>query len=143
MHNFRTGQIWVLIATELMARGIDFKGVQLVINYDFPQTVASYIHRIGRTGRAGMKGQAVTYFTKEDVVYLKSIVNVMRESGCSVPEWMLTLKNPTQNMKKNLKQRPLKRKHIKTITKYDENKMKHKKQIVNDTMKKKLENSKQ
>jgi ATP-dependent RNA helicase DDX52/ROK1 len=43
--NFRTGKIWVLISTELMARGIDFKGVSLVINYDFPQTVASYIHR--------------------------------------------------------------------------------------------------
>ena len=99
-----------------MARGIDFVGVNLVINYDFPQTVQSYIHRIGRTGRAGRSGDAVTYFTKQDVVYLKSIVNVMRgvsvrkfalqsrdrcnaimvyiESGCEVPDWMLQLKRP-------------------------------------------------
>jgi ATP-dependent RNA helicase DDX52/ROK1 len=45
--NFRLGRIWVLIATDLVARGLDFKGVNLVINYDFPTSVASYIHRIG------------------------------------------------------------------------------------------------
>lgn len=71
---FRTGQIWVLISTELMARGLDFKGVSLVINYDFPQTVQSYIHRIGRTGRAGRAGESVTYFTNDDAPYLKTYV---------------------------------------------------------------------
>ena len=45
--NFRRGNIWVLICTELMGRGIDFKGVNLVLNYDFPQSVQSYVHRIG------------------------------------------------------------------------------------------------
>jgi ATP-dependent RNA helicase DDX52/ROK1 len=54
---FRTGQVWVLIATELVARGMDFKGVSLVINYDFPQTTTSYIHRIGRSGRAGARAR--------------------------------------------------------------------------------------
>lgn len=68
---FRVGRIWVLIATELMARGLDFKGVNLVINYDFPQTIVSYIHRIGRTGRAGRAGEAITYYTKEDIPYMK------------------------------------------------------------------------
>jgi len=53
-------KIWILIATELMARGMDFKGINLVINYDFPQTVQSYIHRIGRTGRAGKPGATST-----------------------------------------------------------------------------------
>lgn len=43
----RSGEIWVLVTTDLMARGIDFKGVNLVINYDFPQSTVSYIHRIG------------------------------------------------------------------------------------------------
>lgn len=72
IEDFRMGKIWVLITTELMARGIDFKGVNVVINYDFPQSVASYIHRIGRCGRAGRKGEAITYFTKDDAPYLKS-----------------------------------------------------------------------
>ncbi|ORY99133.1 P-loop containing nucleoside triphosphate hydrolase protein [Syncephalastrum racemosum] len=92
--SFRQGRIWVLIATDLMARGLDFKGVNLVINYDFPQSNASYIHRIGRTGRAGRAGEAITYFNHEDMPYLKSVVNIMRESGCEVPEWMLKLKRP-------------------------------------------------
>ena len=64
VRNFRQGITWVLICTDLMGRGIDFKGVNLVINYDFPQSVISYIHRIGRTGRAGKNGEALTYFTQ-------------------------------------------------------------------------------
>ncbi|KAI9208868.1 P-loop containing nucleoside triphosphate hydrolase protein [Polychytrium aggregatum] len=130
VQNFRLGKIWVLIATELMARGIDFKGVNLVINYDFPQTVQSYIHRIGRTGRAGRPGEAVTYFTKEDAPYLKSIVNVMRESGCEVPEWMLKLKNPSKNAKKELKKKPIERDQIKTVTKRDERQANKKREMV-------------
>lgn len=77
--NFRTAKTWVLIATDLMARGLDFKGIQVVVNYDFPQTPASYIHRIGRTGRAGRPGTAVTFFTKSDGVYLKSVVHMSCE----------------------------------------------------------------
>ena len=83
----RRGESWVMISTEVMARGMDFKGVMEVINYDFPQSVQSYIHRIGmrwssvcafmlslplgRTGRAGREGKAVTYFTNDDAPFLK------------------------------------------------------------------------
>jgi ATP-dependent RNA helicase DDX52/ROK1 len=100
VRNFRQGITWVLICTDLMGRGIDFKGVNLVINYDFPQSVISYIHRIGRTGRAGKNGAAITYFTQvlnfcfcssaalttvqEDKPMLRSIANVIKESGCEV-----------------------------------------------------------
>ncbi|CDS00299.1 probable ROK1-ATP-dependent RNA helicase [Sporisorium scitamineum] len=111
---FKRGDVWVLICTELMARGIDFKGVQLVINYDFPQSVQSYIHRIGRTGRAGKQGRAITYFTKEDAAHLKTVVNVMRQSGCEVPEWMVKLKNPGKKERKKLKQKAPERKQIRT-----------------------------
>ncbi|XP_076248949.1 DExD-box helicase 52 isoform X2 [Calliopsis andreniformis] len=69
---FREGKIWVLICTELMARGIDFKGVNLVINYDFPPSAISYVHRIGRTGRAGHRGKAITFFTEQDTTNLRS-----------------------------------------------------------------------
>jgi ATP-dependent RNA helicase DDX52/ROK1 len=115
---FRLGKIWVLIATELMARGLDFKGVNLVINYDFPQSVASYIHRIGRTGRAGRQGEAVTYYTQEDLQYMKGVVNVMKESGCDVPDWMLNIKNMNHNQKQKMRQ-GLNRDHIDTTSKYD------------------------
>lgn len=54
-----------------MGRGIDFKGVNLVVNYDFPSSAISYIHRIGRTGRAGRPGKAVTFFTNDDKPMLR------------------------------------------------------------------------
>lgn len=98
--NFRLGKIWVLIATDLLARGMDFKGINCVINYDFPRSVASYIHRIGRTGRAGQTGKAITFFTNDDVEHLRSVATVMRDSGCDVPEWMLALKKSRKHRKR-------------------------------------------
>lgn len=92
IRRFRVGEIWVLICTDLMARGIDFKGVQMVINYDLPQSAVSYIHRIGRTGRAGKKGTAITLFTEADMQRIRPIANVVKLSGCPVPDWMLTIK---------------------------------------------------
>ena len=53
---FRSGATWLLIATDLVGRGMDFLGVHTVINYDFPQSTTDYIHRVGRTGRAGRSG---------------------------------------------------------------------------------------
>ncbi|OMJ21406.1 ATP-dependent RNA helicase ROK1 [Smittium culicis] len=140
IENFKKGKLWILISTELMARGIDFKGVNLVINYDFPQSVASYIHRIGRTGRAGREGKAITYFTKEDAPYLKNIVNVMRQSGCEVPEWMLQLKNPDSTQKKNLKKRPIDRKSISTVSEFDKKNNQKRKNIIAQS--KKINNKK-
>jgi len=53
MRRVRLGELWALVCTEVLARGIDLKHIQTVVNYDFPQTMVSYVHRIGRTGRAG------------------------------------------------------------------------------------------
>ncbi|KAI0344066.1 P-loop containing nucleoside triphosphate hydrolase protein [Trametopsis cervina] len=92
----RKGESWVMVCTEVMARGMDFKGVREVVNYDFPQSVQSYVHRIGRTGRAGREGKAVTYFTNEDAPFLKTIANVILQSGSTVPEWMLKLPKPSK-----------------------------------------------
>ena len=116
---FRTGKIWVLICTDLMARGIDFKGVNLVINYDCPSSTISYIHRIGRTGRAGRPGKAITFYTEDDIVNLRSIVNVMKASGCDVPDWMLDIKKPSKSVKKKLLKKPRTRDSVKTVSKYD------------------------
>merc|ERR1712113_359025 len=78
---FRSGGIWVLICTELLGRGMDFKGVNLVINYDFPPSSVSYIHRIGRTGRAGRRGKAITFFTDEDKILLRNVAHIVKGSG--------------------------------------------------------------
>ncbi|XP_058800275.1 probable ATP-dependent RNA helicase DDX52 [Phymastichus coffea] len=99
---FREGKIWVLICTEMMARGIDFKDVNLVINYDFPKSAISYIHRIGRTGRAGRKGKAITFFTQDDAINLRSIATKMREAGCEVPDYMLAMKKISKKQRRKL-----------------------------------------
>jgi len=102
VEKFRTGKVWVLVCTELMARGVDFKGVNTVINYDFPQTTVSYIHRIGRTGRAGRSGRAITFFTEEDAEQLRAIANVMKASGCEVADWMLRMQPMRRDKRKRL-----------------------------------------
>lgn len=63
LDKFEKGVFLILITTDLVARGIDFSHVNLVINYDFPNTMLTYIHRVGRTGRAERTGYAVTFFT--------------------------------------------------------------------------------
>lgn len=88
---FREGKIWVLVATDLLARGVDFRAVEMVINFDIPTTAVNYIHRIGRTGRAGRKGVAITFFTANEAVHLRTIANIIRDSGQEVPEWMSKL----------------------------------------------------
>ncbi|KAL6782633.1 hypothetical protein ACKKBG_A07535 [Auxenochlorella protothecoides x Auxenochlorella symbiontica] len=90
--SFRRGSTWVLIATDLLGRGMDFPGVNTVVNYDCPRSTTDYVHRVGRTGRAGRAGSAITFFTEEDVKYLRGIANVVRASGSPVPDWMLALR---------------------------------------------------
>ncbi|KIY02100.1 uncharacterized protein Z520_02238 [Fonsecaea multimorphosa CBS 102226] len=81
MQDFRQGKIWVLITTDLLSRGVDFRGVNVVVNYDIPTTVAGYVHRAGRTGRGGREGGVcVSFYTKEDIQYVKGIANVIAAS---------------------------------------------------------------
>jgi len=73
MKEFRSGSSRVLIATDLLARGIDVQQVSLVINYDLPPSKENYIHRIGRGGRFGRKGVAINFVTTEDIKMLREI----------------------------------------------------------------------
>lgn len=73
MKRFREAKLQILVATDIAARGIDVEGITHVFNYDIPQDVESYIHRIGRTGRAGEKGLAVTLATPRDAILLDTI----------------------------------------------------------------------
>ena len=108
----RMGLIWILVTTDLMARGMDFKGVNCVINFDFPQTISQYIHRIGRTGRAGHPGVAITFFTEEDSPNLRMIANVIKKSGGLVPDWILNLPKISKKRRKIFAVRPPERKNI-------------------------------
>jgi len=83
---FKKGTSRILIATDVAARGLDIKEVEYVINYTFPLTTEDYVHRIGRTGRAGNTGLAHTFFTLHDKARAGELVNVLREAGAEVPE---------------------------------------------------------
>ncbi len=74
---FKSGKIRILVATDLAARGIDIKFLPLVINYELPRSPKDYVHRIGRTGRAGSEGRAISLITPEDLHHFKIIQKKM------------------------------------------------------------------
>lgn len=65
-----------MVATDVASRGLDIKDIKFVINYDFPMTIEDYIHRIGRTGRAGSKGTSYTFLTQDDASFASDIITV-------------------------------------------------------------------
>ncbi|KUP04523.1 DEAD/DEAH box helicase [Bacillus coahuilensis m2-6] len=73
LRKFKEGRIEVLVATDVAARGLDISGVTHVYNYDIPQDPESYVHRIGRTGRAGKEGMAMTFVTPREMGYLRIV----------------------------------------------------------------------
>lgn len=75
--SFKSGRSRILVATDVAARGIDIDSVSHVINYDVPEAPEDYVHRIGRTGRAGNKGQAITFFTLAEEYSLRAIEKLM------------------------------------------------------------------
>ncbi|KAK7252531.1 hypothetical protein RIF29_36538 [Crotalaria pallida] len=86
---FKDGSCPLMIATDVAARGLDIPDVEVVINYSFPLTTEDYVHRIGRTGRAGKKGVAHTFFTQQNKGLAGELVNVLREAGQVVPEALM------------------------------------------------------
>uniref|UniRef100_A0A8D0L129 Probable ATP-dependent RNA helicase DDX52 n=1 Tax=Sphenodon punctatus TaxID=8508 RepID=A0A8D0L129_SPHPU len=137
VQSFRAGKIWVLICTALLARGIDFKGVNMVINYDFPTSAVEYIHRIGRTGRAGHAGKAITFFTEDDKPLLRSVASVIQRAGCPVPDYIKHLHKLQSKQKKKFIKKPLEREHICTTPQLFFEKAKRKKKIIQKSIKEK------
>lgn len=83
--NFKNGQYRVLISSNITARGIDIQQVSVVINFDIPKCVHTYLHRIGRSGRWGRKGIAINFVTKFDIGYMKNIENHYKSSIQELP----------------------------------------------------------
>ncbi len=79
LDGFKNGTYTILVATDIAARGIDVAGISHVINYDMPSTTEAYTHRTGRTGRAQLLGEAVTFATSEDYKMVKSLEQALRE----------------------------------------------------------------
>jgi len=89
VEQFKSGEIPLLVATDVAARGLDIPGVDFVINYSFPLTIEDYVHRIGRTGRAGREGTAHTFFQQCDKLRAGELVKVLKEAGQEVPKAMM------------------------------------------------------
>ena len=87
---FKNGDIDILVATDVAARGLDISGVTHVYNYDIPQDPESYVHRIGRTGRAGKEGVSITFVTPNEMGYLRTIEQITKQE-------MTPLRPPTDS----------------------------------------------
>lgn len=89
---FRSGDIRLLVSTDLASRGLDIEQIQTVINYETPKNIDWYVHRIGRTGRAGRKGKAYTLLTKKDKSFARELAKYFRNHHQKVPsklEWLV------------------------------------------------------
>lgn len=85
LRDLRDGRAPILCATDVAARGLDVKDIRIVINFDMPGGIEDYIHRIGRTGRAGAKGLSVSFFTDKSSKIARELVNILQEAKQEVP----------------------------------------------------------
>ena len=81
MMDFKSGKVAILISTSVASRGLDVKNLNVVISYSCAHHMEDYVHRVGRTGRAGSKGVAYTFITREEMRYAPDILKAMKKSG--------------------------------------------------------------
>jgi len=85
LKEFKEGKAHILVATDVASRGIDIKDIRYVVNFDMPKNIEDYIHRIGRTARAGTKGNAVSYFTQDNSRLAGPLIKILEEAEQDVP----------------------------------------------------------
>jgi ATP-dependent RNA helicase DDX5/DBP2 len=85
LSEFRAGRNPILVATDVAARGLDVKDIKCVINYDMPNNIEDYVHRIGRTGRAGATGTSYSFFTQDKSRMARELVDILREANQNIP----------------------------------------------------------
>jgi ATP-dependent RNA helicase DDX3X len=84
---FKSGERPILVATDVAARGLDIKNVGNVINFDCPSNIDDYVHRIGRTGRAGSTGLAISFLNDKNKPIVKNLYGLLTETGQEIPNW--------------------------------------------------------
>ncbi|KIY52981.1 ATP-dependent RNA helicase ded-1 [Fistulina hepatica ATCC 64428] len=88
---FRTGRTPIMVATAVAARGLDIPNVTHVVNYDLPSDIDDYVHRIGRTGRAGNTGVSTAFFNRGNKNIVRDLLELLREANQEVPAWLETV----------------------------------------------------
>ena len=87
LRSFRKQQIQILVATDVAARGLDIPNVLWVIQYDLPSTIDDYVHRIGRTGRCGNTGTAISFVNHNNNNVIRQLHDLLDESKQEIPSW--------------------------------------------------------
>lgn len=88
LREFKSGNKPILVATDVAARGLDIPNVAHVINFDLPNDIDDYVHRIGRTGRAGKTGLATAFFNESNLSMARPLSDLMQEANQEVPAWL-------------------------------------------------------
>lgn len=99
---FKDGSCPILVGTDVAARGLDIPDVEVVLNYTFPLTIEDYVHRIGRTGRAGKNGISYTFFQPGDKSHAGELQQVMRQAGQEIPESLMKFGSTIKKKEHNL-----------------------------------------
>lgn len=102
LQEFKDGSCPILVATDVAARGLDVPDVEVVLNYTFPLTIEDYVHRIGRTGRAGKNGISYTFFQPGDKSHAGELQQVMRQAGQDIPESLMRFGSTIKKKEHNL-----------------------------------------
>jgi ATP-dependent RNA helicase DDX3X len=88
LRSFKSGKTPILVATDVAARGLDIPHVAHVVNFDLPNDIDDYVHRIGRTGRAGKTGLATAFFNENNLSLARPLADLMQEANQEVPAWL-------------------------------------------------------
>ena len=88
LEKFKTGQVNLMVASDVASRGLDIPDVSYVINFDMPNHIDIYVHRIGRTGRVGNKGHSLTLLTQEDRPLFRAIFELLSKTKQKIPDFL-------------------------------------------------------
>lgn len=91
LEDLKTGEVRILIATDVASRGIDITDVTHIFNFDFPRNIEDYVHRVGRTGRAGRTGEAITLMTRGDWSSARELIAILEEAEQEIPEELVQM----------------------------------------------------
>ena len=109
MENFRRARLQILVASDIAARGLDVEGITQVVNYDIPHDPDWYVHRIGRTGRAGNEGMAITFYTADETRWLQNLEKkldiTLERQNLAGEKVRRTVKPPSRPKKKRVPKR--------------------------------------
>ncbi|XP_058804198.1 probable ATP-dependent RNA helicase DDX43 isoform X2 [Phymastichus coffea] len=100
LEDIKSGQVRILLATDVASRGLDIEDITHVFNYDFPKDIGEYVHRVGRTGRAGRTGESISLVTRKDWGVAEDLIKILEEAEQEIPDELCEMSKRFNNMLK-------------------------------------------